>query len=86
MYVCFPSQQAIKKKNLLFKEYWPLFGASQVVLAVNNPPANAGDVRTVLRSPGGAMATHSSILTWRIPWTEEPGRTWSIGLQRVRHG
>ena len=31
------------------------------------------------------MATHSSILAWRIPWTEEPGRLQSIGLQRVRH-
>ena len=31
------------------------------------------------------MATHSSILVWRIPWTEEPGRLQSIGLQRVRH-
>ena len=31
------------------------------------------------------MATHSSILAWRIPWTEEPGGLWSIGLQRVRH-
>ena len=30
------------------------------------------------------MATHSSILAWRIPWTEEPGGPWSIGLQRVR--
>jgi len=30
-------------------------------------------------------ATHSSILAWRIPWTEEPGRLQSIGLQRVRH-
>ena len=29
------------------------------------------------------MATHSSILAWRIPWTEEPGGFWSIGLQRV---
>ena len=29
------------------------------------------------------MATHSSILTWEIPWTEEPGRLQSIGLQRV---
>ena len=29
------------------------------------------------------MATHSSILTWRIPWTEEPGRLQSMGLQRV---
>ena len=32
------------------------------------------------------MATHSSILTWRIPWTEEPlGALWSTGLQRVGH-
>ena len=31
------------------------------------------------------MAAHSSILAWRIPWTEEPGGPWSIGLQRVRH-
>ena len=29
------------------------------------------------------MATHSSILAWRIPWTEEPGRLQSTGLQRV---
>ena len=31
------------------------------------------------------MATHSSILAWRIPWTEEPGKLQSMGLQRVRH-
>ena len=31
------------------------------------------------------VATHSSILGWRIPWTEEPGRLQSMGLQRVRH-
>ena len=31
------------------------------------------------------MATHSSILAWKIPWTEEPGRQQSVGLQRVRH-
>ena len=31
------------------------------------------------------MATHSSILAWKIPWTEEPGRLQSTGLQRVRH-
>ena len=31
------------------------------------------------------MATHSGILTWGIPWTEEPGRLQSMGLQRVRH-
>ena len=31
------------------------------------------------------MATHSSILAWRIPWTEEPGGLQSMGLHRVRH-
>ena len=31
------------------------------------------------------MATHSSIVAWRIPWTEEPGGLQSIGLQGVRH-
>ena len=31
------------------------------------------------------MTTHSSILAWRIPWTEEPGRLQSMGLQGVRH-
>ena len=31
------------------------------------------------------IATHSSILSWRIPWTEEPGRLQFMGLQRVRH-
>ena len=31
------------------------------------------------------MATYSSILAWRIPWTEEPGRLQTMGLQRVRH-
>ena len=31
------------------------------------------------------MATHSSVLAWRIPWTEEPGGLLSMGLHRVRH-
>jgi len=31
------------------------------------------------------MATHSSILAWRITWTEEPGELLSMGLQRVGH-
>ena len=31
------------------------------------------------------MVTHSSILAWRIPWTEEPDRLQSMGSQRVRH-
>ena len=32
------------------------------------------------------MTTHCSILAWKIPWTEKPGRLQSIGSQRVRHG
>ena len=31
------------------------------------------------------MATHSGVLAWKIPWMEEPGELWSMGLQRVRH-
>jgi len=31
------------------------------------------------------MATHSSVLAWRIPWTEEPGELQSMGSQRARH-
>ena len=31
------------------------------------------------------IATHSSTLAWKIPWTEEPGRLWSMGPQRVGH-
>ena len=37
------------------------------------------------RSPEEGMATHSSILTWKIPWTEEPYRLQSMGLQRIGH-
>ena len=54
--------------------------ASQVALGVKNSPAKAGEIKDaglipgLGRSPGGGhgMATHSSILAWRIPWTEEP--------------
>ena len=37
------------------------------------------------RSLEKGMATHSNILPWRIPWTEEPGKLQLMGLQRVRH-
>ena len=33
----------------------------------------------------GEMATHSSVLDWSVPWTEEPGGLQPMGLQRVRH-
>ena len=60
-----------------------------MVLVVKNLPANAGDIRDTVRSLGWeepleeGMAIHSSILVWRIPWTEEPGRLQFIGSQRV---
>ena len=38
---------------------------------------------TWVQSLGWGMVTHSSILAWRVPWTEEPGRLQSMGLQRV---
>ena len=37
------------------------------------------------KNPGGGNGTHSSILPWKIPWTEEPGGLQFMGLQRVRH-
>ena len=52
---------------------------------------NAGDVRDVGTIPGWkepleeGMATHCSILVWRIPWTGEPGGAQSIGCQRDGH-
>ena len=61
-------------------------------------PANAGDRRDMgfnllnnftftfhFHALEKERATHSSILSWRIPWTEEPGRLQSMALQRVRH-
>ena len=54
--------------------------ASQIALAVKNLPAKAGDVRDGVQSLGREeplqeeVATHSNILIWKIPWTEEPGR------------
>ena len=62
-----------------------------MALVVKNPPANAEIIRDAdlvpasERSPEEGMATHSSILIWRIPWTEEPGGLQSMGSQRVRH-
>ena len=58
---------------------------------VKNLPANIGDTRDTVLIPGSGepleeeMATCSSILAWRIPWTEKAGRLQSIGSQRVRH-
>ena len=62
-----------------------------MVSMVKNTPANAGDIRDAFsipgsgRSPGEGKATHSNILAWRIPWTEEPDRLQFMGSRRVGH-
>ena len=63
-------------------------GASLVAQTVNRLPAMR---ETWVRSLGQEdplvkeMATHSSTLAWKIPWTEKPGGLQSVGSQRVRH-
>ena len=52
----------------------------------NLPVMQETEVRSVDREDSleEGMATHSSILAWRIPWTEGPGRLQSMGSQRIR--
>ena len=56
---------------------------------VKNLPTNAGDIRDTGPMLGQndtteeGMATHTSVLAWRIPWIDEPGGLQPIGLQRV---
>ena len=58
---------------------------------VKNSPVNAGDTGSVGfilglgRSPGGGHGNPLQYSCLEIPWTEEPGGLWSIGLQRVEH-
>jgi len=64
---------------------------TQISQTRKNPSANTGDARVSGLIPGSGrsleeeMTTHSSILAWEIPWTEEPGRLQHMGLQRVGH-
>ena len=57
---------------------------------IKKPPANAGDIRDAVSIPGQedpleeGMAAHSSVLAWRMLWTEEFGGLQSTVLQRVR--
>ena len=62
-----------------------------MALVVQNLPASFRDIETWVQFLNQedlleeGMATHSSILAWKITWTEEPGGLRSIGSQRVRH-
>ena len=74
--------------DILFRILYILCGASLVAQLVKNPhaiqetPVWSLDWQDSLEE---GMATHSSVLAWKIPWTEESGRLWSMGLQRVAH-
>ena len=75
-------------EHLLILREWPL-RVSQV--ALKNPTACRRHKTARFNPwggeiPGGGTATHCSILAWRSPWTEEPGRLQSVWLHRVRHG
>ena len=51
-----------------------------------SPPASAGDAGDMGSTLGlERVATHSSVLAWKTPWTEEPGELQSTGPQRVGH-
>ena len=76
------------EEALLFWFWMGAHQASLVAQMVKKLTANAGDPGLILgsgRSLEKEMATHSSILAWRIPWTEEPGGLRSMVLQKVRH-
>ena len=74
------SEEGISHTLLRFPVTYSENRASQVVLVVKSPAANAevlrdlGSIPESGRSPGGGHGNHSSVLAWRIPWTEEPGR------------
>ena len=71
-------------KKITFPTQWGFPGGSdgkESTCNVGDPGLTPGSGK----SPGEEMATHSSILAWKIPWMEEPGRLQSMGSQRVRH-
>ena len=86
-----PSFQPHSHSLLVPGPSWGLYGASQVVLVVKKLPTNAETQEMQVQSLGRedpleeGMATHSSILAWRIPWMEELRGLWSKVLQRGKH-
>ena len=74
---------AVLSKSVLYQTRSPW-----VAQTVKNLPSGTGFSPWVGKIPWRRewLATHPSVLAWRIPWTEEPGRLQSTGSQRVRHG
>ena len=73
------------KTRDLFKKIRDTKGGGSEVKASAWNAGDPGSIPGLGRSPGEGRATHSSTLVYKIPWTEEPGRLQSMGLQRVRH-
>ena len=82
------SQGIFQGHQLVWLVLQRIMGASLVAQILKHLPAVQ---ETQVQSLGQdnplekEMATHSSILAWKIPWSEEPDRLQSMGLQRVRH-
>ena len=80
--------RSLALKQMKMYQIMKTFGASLIAQSVKNPPAMQ---QTQVQSLGWEdplekeMASHSSILAWKIPRTEEPGRLQPMGSQRVRH-
>ena len=88
LFIVGPRHCAGHKRNIFFSAYNnPGQWASQVAQWVKNMPAKQETQETWVQSLGfedpleEGMTIHSSILAWRIPWTEEPGGLQSLGLQ-----
>ena len=65
-----------------YEHHFP--GASDDIRSACNE-GDPGLIPGLGKSAGEGMVTHSSILAWRVPWTEEPGGLQSMGSQTVRH-
>ena len=76
-----PSSTLMLCMEILFQPYFNNSMGFPGGSEVKNPPANAGSILGWRRSPGVEMATRSSVLAWKIPWTEEPGGLQSRGSQ-----
>ena len=95
MYVFLKSHNILAQfclfQKVMYLESWKEYVGFQGGTSGKESAYNAGDVRDTGSIPGSedpleeGMTTHSSILAWRIPWTEEPSGLQSTGLQRVRH-
>ena len=92
MFVFYQNSQFLKNRNMSLPLYVPIrlfffsYLSSKLAQTVKNLPAMQETPGPIPRSPSltqKGMATHYSILAWRIPWTEEPGELQSVGLQRV---